>query len=80
MRKLNKLFTIAGILILLLSIAFHAMAAVPEDVADSPHVEAIEKMMELGVFNGFPDGTFRPDETMTRAQAATVITYTPWEE
>ena len=32
-------------------------------------------MMELGVFHGFPDGTFRPDETMTRAQAATVITY-----
>jgi hypothetical protein len=75
MRKLNKLFTIAGILILLLSIAFHAMAAVPEDAVDSPYGEAIEKMMELGVFHGFPDGTFRPDETMTRAQAATVITY-----
>ena len=33
----------------------------------------IEKLHECGIINGYEDGTFRPDETITRGQAAVMI-------
>ena len=35
--------------------------------------EDIEKMKELGIMSGFPDGSFKPDEILTRAQFASSI-------
>lgn len=35
--------------------------------------EAISAMQEKGYINGFPDGTFRPDATLTRAEFVTII-------
>lgn len=32
--------------------------------------KAIDEITNAGIMNGFPDGTFRPDEPMTRAQVA----------
>ena len=40
--------------------------------ADHPHRENIERAAELGLVGGYPDGTFRPGESLTRAQAATL--------
>jgi hypothetical protein len=34
----------------------------------------ISRLTYLGVFNGFEDGTFRPSDTLTRAQAAKLLT------
>ncbi len=75
MRKNGKLIAITIALTMLVSFITPALAMLPEDVAGSPYAEAIEKMMNLGVFQGFPDDTFRPDENMTRAQAAKIIAY-----
>lgn len=33
----------------------------------------IETLSAQGVLNGFPDGTFRPNEPVTRAQFATIV-------
>lgn len=33
----------------------------------------IEKLFSYGIVNGFSDGTFRPDEPITRAQAAAMV-------
>lgn len=33
----------------------------------------IAAIKELGIINGFPDGTFRPNATMTRAQMAVIV-------
>ena len=35
--------------------------------------EAVEILSDLKVITGFPDGTFRPEETLTRAQAAKIL-------
>ena len=35
--------------------------------------ENIEKLAKADIVGGFPDGTFRPDELVTRAQAAVFI-------
>ncbi len=36
-------------------------------------LKSIEKLMSIGVFTGFPDNTFRGDESLTRYQAAQLI-------
>ncbi len=38
--------------------------------------EVIEKYAAMGVINGYPDGTFRPDDLVTRAEAAKILTLT----
>ena len=35
--------------------------------------EDIEKCIEQGIIKGYPDGTFKPDATVTRAELATII-------
>ena len=35
--------------------------------------EAVSVMANLGIINGYPDGSFGPDNTATRAESATVL-------
>lgn len=35
--------------------------------------DSVQKLTALGIINGFSDGSFKPDESLTRAQAAKVI-------
>jgi len=52
--------------------AVMAAAAVPagasmfSDTQSSPYARAIEKISMVGVLSGYPDGTFKPDEPITR--------------
>ena len=36
-------------------------------------VEAINKLVEAGIIKGYDDGSFRPDNSLSRAEAVTVI-------
>jgi len=45
----------------------------PDVPADHWAADAIKFVSEQGVMSGFPDGAFRPDNTITRAQLAAVI-------
>lgn len=38
-----------------------------------PHYEAIKRLYEMGVIKGYEDGTFRPDQTVNRAEFAKMI-------
>ena len=35
--------------------------------------DAVNKLVAAGIVEGFPDGTFRPDESFTREQMAVVV-------
>lgn len=50
-----------------------AFAAGPTDVQGHWAADTITKMVEAGVVTGQPDGTFKPDNKITRAEFATVI-------
>ena len=53
--------------------SFVAMASYP-DVADTDkHASAINELSALGIIEGFEDGTFHPDELVTRAQMAAMV-------
>jgi len=42
-------------------------------LASHPNAFAIEKLKELGYVSGYPDGTFKPDQQVTRAEAVAII-------
>lgn len=44
------------------------------DIAKSPNKEAINVVNNLGIVTGFPDGSFKPEENVNRAQFAAMIT------
>ena len=53
-----------------LSSAMSAYAANFSDVSGSPNAIAIQYLSDKGVIGGYPDGTFRPRNTVNRAELA----------
>lgn len=43
------------------------------DTADSTHAGAINAVAEAGIAGGYSDGTFRPQESVTCAQMASLL-------
>jgi hypothetical protein len=46
------------------------------DTGASPYRQAIETLSGAGIISGYPDGTFRPDDPVTRQQFAKIIVKT----
>jgi ELWxxDGT repeat protein len=47
--------------------------SLPDDAIGSVHADAIAVLLDLGVMEGFEDGTFRPSEPITRGQLVSVM-------
>lgn len=74
MKNLKKVLA----LVLAFACAFTMFAgAAFTDAADIEQTEAVEMLSALGVINGYTDGSFKPNDTITRAEAAKMI-YTIW--
>ncbi|MGO4110639.1 S-layer homology domain-containing protein [Paenibacillus sp. YAF4_2] len=58
---------------MLSALAVPAFAATPSDVVGKPVQTAVEELTALGIINGYADGTFKPDNTITRAELAKVV-------
>lgn len=43
------------------------------DTDNSSYKSSIDELSQLGIINGFEDGTFKPQDNVTRAQAATMF-------
>ncbi|MCG7337048.1 S-layer homology domain-containing protein [Sporosarcina sp. ACRSM] len=76
MRK--KVFTVLGTLLLAgslpLSGTFAASTERFSDVPSSKHyAEAVYDLAERNIIGGYPDGTFKPGNSITRGQAAAII-------
>ena len=52
---------------------FSFAAAAPEDVVGTDYKDAVVRLVALGIIDGFEDGTYRPDEQVTRAQFAKIV-------
>jgi len=66
--------------LLVLALVFASFAAVfaadsqtPADVKDTEYEAAVTALIEKGIISGYTDGTFRPDGTITRAEACVVV-------
>ena len=52
---------------------FAFAAAAPEDVVGTDCEDAVARLSALSILAGYPDGTFRPDQPVTRAEFAKII-------
>ena len=72
MKNLKKMLSIILAFAIVFSMGIGAFAF--EDVKDGTKVsEAVGILSNLGIIEGFEDGTFRPEDTVTRAQMAAII-------
>ncbi|MBQ9933082.1 MAG: S-layer homology domain-containing protein [Ruminiclostridium sp.] len=75
LRTRKKVLALVLAMAMSLSLAVSAGAAFTDQDAVNYDV-AVDTMVELGVINGYTDGSFKPANTVTRAEAAKMIAYT----
>ncbi len=74
MKNLRRILSLVIALSMLLSFNVSSSAATYTDVADShKYAEAINLLSGIGIIQGYGNGTFRPEGTITRAEAATIM-------
>ena len=73
MRNLKKILALVMALVMSLSLVTIANAADFTDNDDISYEEAADVMSAIGIIEGFEDGSFDPDGTLTREQAAMLV-------
>jgi len=69
MKKLLSLVLVLSLVLGSVAFAF----ATPEDVVGTDYEEAVTRLEALEILTGYADGTFKPDNTITRAEFAAVV-------
>ncbi len=73
MKNAKKLLCLALTLLMICS-SFGVFASSFSDVADTePYVQAVSSLNQLGIITGYPDGTFKPDNDVTRAEFCAML-------
>ena len=75
MKNLKKVLALVLVLAMMMGFSTVASATDFTDDSDISSKEAVEVMSGIGVINGYPDGSFRPEGNVTRAQMAKMIAY-----
>ena len=75
MRNLKKVLALVLALVMSLSLVTIANAADFSDNADIDYSEAVDVMVAAGIIDGVGTNSFDPNGTLTREQAAKLITY-----
>lgn len=72
MKNLKKTLAVVLAFAMILSMGFSAFAYT-DVTAGTKVAEAVSILSNLDIFTGFEDGTFKPNDTVTRAQMAAII-------
>lgn len=75
MRKMRRFISLAVVFCMVCSLVLTGFANASSDIEGTKYEEAIAKLVALDTIEGYEDGTFRPESTITRAELATVITF-----
>ena len=75
MKSLNRTLSLVLVLAMCLGLMGIASAATFTDAAKIQYTEAVSVMTGIGAINGYTDGTFAPTATITREEAAKMITF-----
>ena len=76
MKKMRTIITMLLVFAMVLSSVgtFAATTTFSDITTGTPVADAVAKLVGYGVINGYEDGTFKPDNTITRAEFAAIIT------
>jgi hypothetical protein len=69
MKKLLSLVLVLSLVLGSVAFAF----ATPADVVGTDYDEAVTRLEALGILTGYADGSFKPENTITRAEYAAVV-------
>lgn len=72
-KNLKKVISTVAALALSASAVSAFAVNFPDVAEDASYAQAVQELSALGVVSGFEDGTFRPDELVTRAQMSKFI-------
>jgi hypothetical protein len=70
---MRKILSLVLVLALVLGSFAFTFAATPSDVVGEDSEDAVNVLMELGVINGYPDGSFKPAGIVTRGEMAKIV-------
>ncbi|MGI6764061.1 MAG: S-layer homology domain-containing protein [Anaerovoracaceae bacterium] len=70
---MRKVLSFVLVLSLVLGSFGMAFAAPLSDMAGEKSEDAVKVLTELGVVNGYPDGTYKPGNIVTRAEMAVIV-------
>jgi len=70
---MKKVLSLVLVIAMVLSSLSFAFAAEFEDVVDNDYEKAINTLAGLGIIDGYEDGTFRPENIVTRAEMAKLM-------
>lgn len=69
MKKVLSLVIAIAMVLSSFTVAF----AAPEDVTNENQVKAVDALMSLGIVKGYTDGSYKPEQTVTRAEMAKML-------
>ena len=70
---MKKLLAMVLALVMTLSLAVSASAVKADEKINEDYAEAVAVLNGMGVFKGYEDGSFKPENNITRAEVATII-------
>lgn len=70
---MKKIVSLVLVLSMVLSMFSFVSASSLKDVANTKYEAAVDALMELGVVSGYPDGTYLPNNVVTRAELAKLL-------
>ena len=71
MKRVLSLILAISMVMSMFSFAFAGTAL--KDVVDTDYESAVEALVELGIVNGYEDGTYRPEQNVSRAEMAKLL-------
>ncbi len=71
--RLRLTLFLTGVILILVPVAAVAVSSFSDVPAGHPHAEGIAWIAERGITVGYGDGTYRPDNPVTRGQMATFL-------
>jgi hypothetical protein len=72
-KNLKKVISAVGALAMAASSVAALAVEFPDVASDASYAQAVQELSALDIISGFDDGTFKPDELVTRAQISKMI-------
>ncbi|MGE5328190.1 MAG: S-layer homology domain-containing protein [Deltaproteobacteria bacterium] len=73
MKSMKKSLAFLVVFAMVLSCVAPVFAATPTDVAGTDYEAAVGNLVSLGVISGYEDGTYKPEQNITRAEFAKIV-------